>query len=78
MIVDGAQGTVESFDADSGLGAVVSTDGQRFDFHCTAIVDGSRQIADGQTVSFTVGPVGPGRWEARRVTPIPGDVTPTR
>jgi hypothetical protein len=37
-------GTVESFDADRGLGRVRSVDGAAFSFHCVDIADGSRTI----------------------------------
>ena len=75
-------GLVESFDEHVGLGWLIelapsvdqpsvdqpSVD-HRFMFHCTAIADGSRVIDVGRTVSFSVGPAGPGRWEAVRVEP---------
>jgi cold shock CspA family protein len=39
-------------------------------FHCTSIADGSRTIAVGQHVRFTVVPGRLGRWEATRLTPL--------
>lgn len=62
-------GSVEAFDAEEGLGLVVDSVGTSWQFHCTAIADGSRRIAVGAAVSFDVAPGGPGRWEAFRVTP---------
>lgn len=62
-------GTVETFDAEEGLGRVVDGAGGSWQFHCTAITGGSRQIPVGADVSFEVGPGGPGRWEAFEVTP---------
>lgn len=62
-------GHVVWFDVDAGLGEVGTDDGQVFGFHCTAIADGSRRIDAGARVAFRVGPGGPGRWEAREVTP---------
>ena len=63
-------GTVESYDADVGLGIVVGRDGRRLRFHCTAIADGSRMIEPGTAVGFAVGPQGLGEWEATSVVPI--------
>lgn len=59
-----ATGTVESYDADVGLGHVVDESGNRWMFHCTAIADGSRTIEPGSPVRFEVSSGGPGRWEA--------------
>jgi cold shock CspA family protein len=61
-------GVVRSFDDDAGLGTVETDDGRELPFHCTAIADGSRTIAQGASVAFLVVP-GRGRWEASRVTP---------
>ena len=61
-------GRVESFDADTGLGHIVEDSGDRWLFHCTAIADGTRMIAANTSVSFVLGPGGPGRWEAFSVT----------
>lgn len=62
-------GRVVSFDAHAGLGQVETDGGERFDFQCTAITDGSRQIDVGTRVTFRVGAGGPGRWEASEITP---------
>ena len=63
------QGTVAAFDVARGLGEVVDGDGRRFSFHCTQIADGSRNIAVGTAVEFTVAPGALGRWEAVAVRP---------
>jgi cold shock CspA family protein len=44
--------------------------GVEFDFHATAILDGSRRIEAGTEVSFVVRPGHRGRYEARAVAPI--------
>ncbi len=63
-----AIGTVTSFEDDRGLGTVTEEDGTTFDFHCTAIADGTtghRGRSGG--VSSMVRPGHRGRLEARRV-----------
>ena len=65
-----ATGTVESFDEPRGLGVIRADDGAALPFHCTAIADGSRTIAVGQPVRFTVVPGHLGRWEAAQITPL--------
>ena len=60
-------GTVDTFDEDRGLGTVRSDDGAVLAFHCTSIADGSRTIAIGQPVRFTVVAGGLGRWEAGHI-----------
>jgi cold shock CspA family protein len=62
-------GRVAAFDRTRGLGTVEGTDGARFDFHATAIADGSRSIEVGTTVTFLVAPGQRGRYEARSLTP---------
>ena len=56
-------GTVTAFDAHRGSGVVVDDTGGEYPFHCTAILDGTREIEPGTKVRFTVSP-GLGRWEA--------------
>ena len=56
-------GSVESFDAHRGTGVVMEESGDAYPFHCTAILDGSREIEPGTRVHFAVAP-GLGRWEA--------------
>ncbi|CAB4754051.1 unannotated protein [freshwater metagenome] len=62
-------GTVQSFDQAVGLGTVVDAQGTTFNFHCTAVADGSRNIAVGTAVSFVLRQGTLGRVEAVRVTP---------
>jgi len=61
-------GRVEAFDRDRGIGVVVDAAGAHFPFHCTAIADGTRDIAVGTRVRFAVTP-GLGRWEASALEP---------
>ncbi len=65
-------GTVTEFDVHRGLGRLAPIDrvDQTFEFHCTAIVDGSRTVDPGTRVAFVVGAAGPGRWEAVEVQPL--------
>ena len=44
-------GAVATFDERRGLGAVESSDGTRYEFHCTAIADGTRTVAPDAAVS---------------------------
>jgi cold shock CspA family protein len=57
-------GRVAAFDARRGLGRVDGDDGTSFDFHATAIADGSRHIEEGAAVSFIVAAGHRGRYEA--------------
>ena len=61
--------TVTSFDDPRGIGSVTTDDGRVLAFHCTAVADGSRTIAEGTTVVVEVGPGLPGAWEAVVVAP---------
>ena len=61
-------GRVTSFDARRGLGTVTDAEGSSFDFHATAILDGSRQIEPGTEVTFVVVPGHRGRYEASGLT----------
>jgi cold shock CspA family protein len=56
-------GTVSDFDEDRGLGSISGADGATYPFHCTQIADGTRTIATGQAVRFTLLPK-LGRYEA--------------
>jgi cold shock CspA family protein len=58
------RGTVAVFDEAKGYGTVRADDGQELFFHCTTITDGTRTIAAGTLVAFTVVPGWGGRWEA--------------
>jgi hypothetical protein len=50
---------------------VTADDGTEFPFHCTQIVDDSRQIDVGAPVEFVEIPGGIGRWEAGRIVKLP-------
>jgi CspA family cold shock protein len=62
-------GHVASFDEPRGIGVVESGD-RRFDFHCTAITDGTRRIAEGAPVAFIVDAGHLGRLQASSVRPL--------
>jgi cold shock CspA family protein len=64
-------GRVASFDQARGLGTVVDDDGSPYDFHATAIADGSRRIDVGTPVAFDVVPGHRGRDEARGILTLP-------
>jgi cold shock CspA family protein len=57
---------VAEFDDHAGFGEV-DVDGDRFWFHCTQLVDGSRHAEPGQQVTFRVVPGHRGRWEATEI-----------
>jgi cold shock CspA family protein len=61
-------GKVISFDARRGLGTITDRAGVEFDFHATALADGSRQVAPGTEVVFVVVAGDRGRYEAAGVT----------
>jgi cold shock CspA family protein len=61
-------GAVTAFDPKRGWGTVSEERGDAFEFHATAIADGSRTIALGAEVSFLVQPGHRGRYEARNLT----------
>ena len=67
-------GRVASFDQARGLGTVVD-DGASYDFHATAIADGTRRIDVGIPVAFDVVPGHCGRDEARGILRLPGHHT---
>jgi cold shock CspA family protein len=62
-------GRVASFDQARGVGEVLDDDGTSLPFHATAVADGSRTIAVGAAVTFTVAPGHRGRYEARSLAP---------
>ena len=64
-----ATGTVTAFDDRRGIGTVTTDDGRVLAFHCTAVADGSRTIAEGTTVVVEIAAGLPGTWEAVVVTP---------
>jgi cold shock CspA family protein len=61
---------VTAFDARRGWGTVTDSAGAEFEFHATAIADGSRRIDPGTNVGFAVVPGHRGRYEARDVTVV--------
>ena len=63
------RGQVSEFDEAVGLGLVTTAAGESFPFHCTRIADGSRTIAVGTEVTFSVTAGRLGRWEASEVSP---------
>jgi CspA family cold shock protein len=63
-------GRVVEFDERRGLGAVESSNGARYDFHCTAIADGTRTIASNARVEFTLVPGPVGRFEAGAIRAV--------
>ena len=62
-------GRVIAFDEQGGLGTLESTDGIKYEFHCTQIADGTRTIKIGAEVEFEVVPGLLGHWEAAHITP---------
>ena len=63
-------GRVVSFDDPRGYGTVVADDGRGpWFFHCTAIADGTRTIAEGAGVTFEVVAGHQGRYEAIDLRP---------
>ena len=64
-------GRVTAFDPERGLGTVRDDDATCYDFHATAIADGSRRIGVGAAVAFTVAPGHRGRYEARSLVAVP-------
>jgi cold shock CspA family protein len=65
-------GVVSAIDPGRGLGEVTDEAGHVLPFHCTAVADGSRQIAVGTAVCFVVVPGRLGRLEARGLVPANG------
>lgn len=47
-------GAVAVFDEASGLGEIIAQSGSSVPFHCISIADGSRTIAPGARVRFSV------------------------
>lgn len=58
------RGIVTAFDEPVGLGTVTEPDGSAHPFHCTAVADGSRDIAPGTAVTFRLVASRAGRFEA--------------
>ena len=59
-------GRVDHFDADVGLGEIVTETGERYRFHCIEIAGGSRDIPAGVEVDFDLLPK-LGRYEAANI-----------
>lgn len=64
------RGRVATFDAAAGYGTVATDTGEEWFFHCTAIADGSRDVAVDAPVSFHLEPGHLGRLEARDLRPV--------
>lgn len=60
-------GSVADYDEAAGYGELIDDAGQQWWFHCTAIADGSRSIANGTAVRFSLRPGHLGRYEAALV-----------
>lgn len=63
-------GTVRTFDDPAGIGTVADEHGTAYFFHCTQIADGSRTIAEGTPVTFTIVAGHQGRYEAAAITAL--------
>ncbi len=63
------EGLVTTFDHHRGLGSIRG-DQRDFPFHCTALLDGSREVAVGAAVAFALRPGGQGRWEATEIAKL--------
>jgi cold shock CspA family protein len=63
-------GRVTAFDDGRGRGVVTAADGRQYTFHATRIADGTRRIAVGAAVRFTVVPAMLGQWEASGITRV--------
>jgi cold shock CspA family protein len=66
------RGEVVAFDRHRGLGEVADGQGRRFRFHCSQILDGTRDIPVGARVDFEVVPGHLGSWEAVALRPAGG------
>ena len=64
------RGAVIAFDSPRGLGTVRAEDGTEYPFHCTALLDGTREVDEGAVVAFEVRPAGMGRYEATSIQTI--------
>lgn len=73
-------GVVVTFDDPMGVGELELADGRVAPFHCTAIADGSRTIAAGTPVAFSLVTAHHGRVEATAIVPLvpPSPATPLR
>ncbi len=64
------RGRVAAFDQTRGLGRLEEEDGTGFDFHATALADGTRAVTVGTVVVFDVVPAHRGRYEARAISAV--------
>lgn len=64
------RGRVATFEPARGLGRVDDDEGTTYEFHATAIADGSRSIEVDAAVVFTVAPGHRGLYEARSLIPV--------
>ncbi len=64
------RGVVASFDDPRGIGVIRRDDGTEYPFHCTAVANGSRSIAVGTIVQFSVAAGRLGRWEAISIVEV--------
>ena len=64
-------GVVTSFDEHVGLGLITANDGTEYPFHCTQIANGTRTIALGAAVTFTIEKNRPKGPEAYALAPAP-------
>ncbi len=62
-----AAGIVSAFDKAAGLGVITDTAGTDYPFHCTALVDGTRDVEAGTAVTFRIAAGHLGRLEATRI-----------
>lgn len=67
-------GTVVEFNDGVGLGLLRADDsGANLEFHCTALLDGSRTVEVGARVEFELLPGHGGRLEANRIRKFPSN-----
>lgn len=64
------RGVVASFDDPRGIGVIRRDDGTEYPFHCTSVANGSRSIAAGSNVFFSVAAGRIGRWEAIAIVEV--------
>ena len=62
-------GEVSHFDSASGLGQILTTQGETYRFHCIEINDESREINIGAKVTCEIWPV-LGGYEAVNIAPL--------
>jgi cold shock CspA family protein len=60
-------GRIAHYDSPRGTGVLTDASGVEWSFHCTAIADGTREIADGATVFYELRTGLVGELEATRI-----------